>query len=78
MAICFVHFVYSRKCDSSRAATALHRTLDVRHIAAKSFFLFLVPTPGFFEGVEGHLHDSLEDVTLALLFHSVDQLIKNP
>ena len=65
-------------CGSSRAATALHRTLDVRHIAAESVFLFLVPAPRLLEGIERHLHDALKDVTLALLFHSVDQFVENP
>lgn len=77
--IWFVDFVVSsQKWDSSRAATALHRTLDVRHITTESIFFLLVPAPRFFERIECHLHDTLKNVTFALLLHSIDQLVQDP
>jgi hypothetical protein len=78
MVIWFVHFVLFGRCDSSRAATALHSTLDMRHITTESIFFLLVPAPRFLERIEGHLHNALKDVTLTLLLHSIDQFVKNP
>jgi hypothetical protein len=56
----------------------LHHTLVLGHVAAKPFFLRLIPGPVFFEGVECELHDLRENLAFAFLLDAVDEFVEDP
>jgi hypothetical protein len=61
-----------------RTARTLHGSLVTRHISTEPFLLFAIHTPLLLERVKSHVHDTIENLALSLLLHTLDQLIQDP
>lgn len=63
---------------SLRTAAALHQALELWYITHEPLLFLCIPAPPFLIRTEIHLHDLCQDLALALLLHSVDQLVEDP
>jgi len=61
-----------------RTAAALHHTLVLWYITNKSLLLLCIQTPSILKRIKVHLHDLRQNLALAFLLDSVDQLVEDP
>lgn len=61
-----------------RAAAAHHSSLETGNVTSESLLFFGVHIPFILEWIESHVHNAVENITLAAALNAFDDFVEDP